>query len=80
MMHTNPSGSAYYDLQILQTPVLEAFTNNTATMKSKLMTLTNNNILYLPVIVLNNITTPDNQTLPVNDSVGSGSVVGSRRS
>ena len=24
----NPSGSAYYDLQILQTPVLEAFTNN----------------------------------------------------
>ena len=24
----HPSGSAYYDLEILQTPVLEAFTNN----------------------------------------------------
>jgi len=48
------SGSAYYDLEILQTPILEAFTNNTATMKSKLLTLTNNNILYLPVILLNN--------------------------
>ena len=42
---TSASGSAYYDLQILQTPVLEAFTNNTATMRSKLISLTNNNIL-----------------------------------
>ena len=31
----HPSGSAYYDLNILQTPVLEAFTNNTSLMKSK---------------------------------------------
>ena len=49
----NVSGSAYYDLDILQTPILEAFTNNIASVKSKLMTLTNNNLLYLPVIVLN---------------------------
>ena len=28
----NTSGSAYYDLQILQTPVLEAFTNNIASL------------------------------------------------
>lgn len=49
----NASGSAYYDLEILQTPVLEAFTNNTATMKSKLISLSNNNLLYLPVMVLN---------------------------
>lgn len=47
------SGSAYYDLEILQTPVLEAFTNNTATMKSNLISLSNNNLLYLPVMVLN---------------------------
>ena len=33
------SGSAYYDLQILQTPVLEAFTNNTANLNSKLMSI-----------------------------------------
>lgn len=47
------SGSAYYDLEILQTPVLEAFTNNTATMKSQLISLSNNNLLYLPVVKLN---------------------------
>jgi len=50
---THESGSAYYDLEILQTPVLEAFTNNISSMKSKLITLTNNNLLYLPVIELN---------------------------
>jgi len=72
---SNSSGSAYYDLEILQTPILEAFTNNTATMKSKLMTLTNNNILYLPVIVLNNKTETNNTVPPLNNSVGSGSVV-----
>jgi len=47
------SGSAYYDLEILQTPVLEAFTNNTSSLKSKLVTITRNNLLYLPVIKLN---------------------------
>jgi len=71
---TNSSGSAYYDLEILQTPVLEAFTNNTATMKSKLVTLTNNNILYLPIIVLNQGTAL-NTTCQPNNSIGSGSHV-----
>ena len=47
------SGSAYYDLTILQTPVLEAFTNNTSTMKSKLLTVARQDLLYLPVIRLN---------------------------
>tara|TARA_R110000824_G_scaffold67142_4_gene173876 strand:- start:641 stop:1615 length:975 start_codon:yes stop_codon:yes gene_type:complete len=47
------SGSAYYDLEILQTPVLEAFTNNTSLMKSKLLTIARTNILFLPVIKLN---------------------------
>ena len=51
------SGSAYFDLEILQTPVFEAFTNNTANMKSKLISLTNNNLLYLPVLVLNGLNT-----------------------
>mgnify|MGYP003138591196 CR=1 FL=1 len=48
-----PSGSAYYDLEILQTPVLESFTNNASSMKTKLVTMTNNNLLYLPVLKLN---------------------------
>jgi len=50
----HPSGSAYYDLQILQTPVLEAFTNNTALLKSKLVSITRTNLLYLPVLLVNN--------------------------
>tara|TARA_R100001510_G_C7655908_1_gene215447 strand:+ start:3806 stop:4786 length:981 start_codon:yes stop_codon:yes gene_type:complete len=49
----HPSGSAFYDLEILQTPIFEAFTNNTATMKTKLLSLTNNNLLYLPMLKLN---------------------------
>ena len=44
------SGSAYYDLEILQTPVLEAFTNNASSVKSKLITVSNTNLLYLPVL------------------------------
>ena len=51
---TNLSGSAYYDLSILQTPVLEAFTNNTSLMKSKLISIPRTNLLYLPVILQNN--------------------------
>ena len=47
------SGSAYYDLEILQTPVLEAFTNNGSSMKSKLMSISRTNILFLPVLKLN---------------------------
>ena len=50
----HPSGSAYYDLEILRTPLLEAFTNNTSTMKSKLLSITQTNLLYLPVMKLLN--------------------------
>jgi hypothetical protein len=49
----HPSGSAYYDLDILQTPVLEAFTNNISSMNSKLITVAKTNLLYLPIIKLN---------------------------
>ena len=70
---TNPSGSAYYDLEILQTPVLEAFTNNRSSLKHKLVTMTNNNLLFLPEIVLN--LNPDGGymgQLPPVTSLGSG--------
>jgi len=49
------SGSAFYDLAILQTPVLEAFTNNTSTMKSKLISLPRTNLLYLPTLKVNTL-------------------------
>ncbi len=50
----HPSGSQYYDLEILQTPVLEAFTNNTSAMNSKLITMSSPNEYFLPVIRLHN--------------------------
>ncbi len=50
------STTALQDLSILQTPVLEAFTNNTSLMKSKLISLANSELLYLPVLKLNTIT------------------------
>ncbi len=49
----HPSGSAYYDLDILMTPVLEAFTNNTSSMKSKLISIPRTNLLFLPVMKIN---------------------------
>lgn len=51
--YNNSSGSAYYDLEVLQTPVLEAFSNNASSMKSKLISIAKNNLLYLPVIKVN---------------------------
>lgn len=49
----HPSGSAFSDLQIMQTPILEAFTNNTSLMKTKLISINRNNILYMPIFRLN---------------------------
>jgi len=49
------SGSAYYDLTILQTPILESFTDNAASMKSKLVSNPRNNLLYLPILKLNEV-------------------------
>ena len=43
----NTTGSAYYDLQIMQTPILEAFTNNTSNVKSRLISIPKTNLLYL---------------------------------
>ena len=50
------STTALQDLSILQTPILEAFTNNTSMMKSKLLSLTQADLLYLPVLRLNSLT------------------------
>lgn len=56
-------GSAYYDVEILSTPILEAFTDNMSGVKSKLISLPRNNLLYLPVLKLNEINT-NNKTHP----------------
>tara|TARA_Y100000034_G_scaffold47094_1_gene57988 strand:- start:14 stop:1036 length:1023 start_codon:yes stop_codon:yes gene_type:complete len=46
-----PYGSE--DLSIMDTPILEAFTNNTTMLKSKLLSLDSTNHLYLPILKLN---------------------------
>ena len=51
----NNNGSSFYALEILQTPVLEAFTDNAASMKTKLVTYENLDLLFLPVVKLNEI-------------------------
>ena len=56
---TGATGSAYMDLAILQTPVLEAFTNNDSSMKSTLLSLSDENLLYLPVLEINEIRSSD---------------------
>ena len=49
----NAAGSAYYDLEILQTPIMEAFTQTNAGINYGLLTNTATNILYLPVMDIN---------------------------
>lgn len=41
------------DLEILSTPIFEAFTDNSTGLKSKLLSVPRNDLLYLPVIKLN---------------------------
>lgn len=57
----HPSGSAYYDLDLLQTPVLEAFTNNIASMHNKLISLPRTDLLFMPIIKINTLVKPLSQ-------------------
>ena len=43
------------DVQILQTPIFEAFTNNTSLMSSMLISIPRNNLFYLPIIKINEV-------------------------
>jgi hypothetical protein len=49
----NPSGSAYYDLEIMQTPVFEATTATNAAINYGLMNLSRTDLLYLPSLKFN---------------------------
>mgnify|MGYP003117873876 CR=1 FL=1 len=49
----HPSGSAYYDLEVLQTPVFESATQINANINYGLLTFSNPNILYMPSFVQN---------------------------
>lgn len=41
------------DLQILETPILEAFTSDQSLLKSRLMSFSRNNLLHMPVMRIN---------------------------
>jgi hypothetical protein len=57
----HPSGSAYYDLEILQTPVFEAYTQINAGITYGLLPNTATDLLYLPTAKVNELA-----TLPLN--------------
>ena len=50
---SHTSGSAYYDLEIMQTPVLEAATSINSNINYGLITLPDLELLYLPVLEFN---------------------------
>jgi len=54
-LYNTTASSATADLEIMQTPILEAFTNNASSLKSKLVSIPRNNILYMPVLLENNL-------------------------
>ena len=49
----HPSGSAYYDLEILQSPVMEAATKQASSIKYGLLSIPRTDLVYLPVLKLN---------------------------
>ncbi|MAI57391.1 MAG: hypothetical protein CML56_00125 [Rhodobacteraceae bacterium] len=50
---SHPSGSAYYDLEIMQTPIFEATTAINSNIDYGLLKITDTSLLYLPVLALN---------------------------
>ena len=52
---SHPSGSAYYDLEILQTPVLEATTAINSHINYGLLSIANPNLLYMPTLKKNEL-------------------------
>ena len=51
----NPSGSNYADLEILQTPILEAWTMSNASINYGLLKITDTSLLYLPSLEVNTL-------------------------
>mgnify|MGYP003134525655 FL=1 len=52
-LYNATASSGQEDVEILQTPILEAFTNNASSMKSMLVSIPRNDILFMPILQLN---------------------------
>ncbi len=68
----HPSGSAYYDLEILQTPVFEAFTQINAGINYGLLPTSATDLLYLPVAKINELAGVTSETNAIASSGSSG--------
>lgn len=55
---TTQAHNSHYDLHILQTPILEAFTSNESLMKSRLFSLARTDLLHMPILKINNKSEP----------------------
>ena len=49
----HPSGSAYYDLEILQSPIMEAPTRIPSAIKYGLLSITRTDLVFMPVLKVN---------------------------
>jgi hypothetical protein len=49
----HPSGSAYYDLEILQSPIMEAATKRASSIKYGLLSITRTDLVYMPTLKAN---------------------------
>ncbi len=49
------NSSAEFDAELMKTPIFEAFTNNAASLNSRLISFSRNNLMYLPVLKINNL-------------------------
>lgn len=62
----NSSGSAYYDVSLLQTPIFEPSTYSQTAMGSKLFSYPDNTLQYLPVLKLNQSTRVSNNLTTID--------------
>lgn len=60
--------TAFQDSTILRTPVFEAFTNNIASLNSKLLTIPRTDLLYLPVIKIASERFADNSAVDLENT------------
>tara|TARA_Y100000310_G_scaffold34772_1_gene32933 strand:- start:3195 stop:4217 length:1023 start_codon:yes stop_codon:yes gene_type:complete len=70
----HPSGSAYYDLEILQTPVFEAFTQTNSSINYGLLETTATDLLYLPVLKINDKSAVQDVSMAQSPSTTAGSI------
>lgn len=61
-LYDNLTSPGVEDLEILSTPIFEAFTDNSTGLKSKLLTIPRNDLFYLPVLKLNTLDQDSHQS------------------